>query len=194
MSSTNHAIGQPPPHKDNISHGNDESKRCTSSRKPIIVHSSSPSVSDDWKLFPDNIITKKHSSKSAARSHRSPGEQSPRHLPSSRGNTKVTTQEVTLLHTAQAVSCKDNAQHPITYQGSDPKWIGTEVPSAPSPPRLDTPEVSDVEDNYWSCCRTSQSDVESNALAYIAKTNVIGPARSISGMTDKMTDLADCDR
>lgn len=33
------------------------------------------------------------------------------------------------------------------------------APPAPSPPSLDTPDVSDVEEeDYWSCCRSSMSD------------------------------------
>lgn len=39
------------------------------------------------------------------------------------------------------------------------------MPPAPSPPRLDTPDLDDIDDDHWSCCNWNESNVQSYIAA-----------------------------
>ena len=61
----------------------------------------------------------------------------------------------------------DLTRGPVVHHSEDSREKNTKIPPAPSPPRLGTPDLEDIDEDVWSCCTCSESSVES----YIAASN-----------------------
>lgn len=143
------------------------------SKKVMIHQSGSPLPPDDFTLFPQEVVKEKNSNvrngkprrptapKSATRS----SSLKPRHhvidrkalTPSLCDARRPPERLVCLTHmstvncTVDCVNVKANAK-PLAHLEMPPK--------APSPPRLPTPDVSELEeDDLWSCCGSSWSSL-----------------------------------
>ena len=146
------------------------------SRKVAIHQSESPLPPDDFVLFPQHVVKEKHSSIRDAKSRRSTASKSakgsssptlrqhmidPKKLAPSQRNARRPSQRPLCLTHMSTVNCTADCANadakPLAYLRTPPK--------APSPPRLPTPDVSDLEeDDLWSCCGSSWSSLskESN--------------------------------
>ena len=56
----------------------------------------------------------------------------------------------------------------LIHHDDEPRWKEMKLPPAPSPPRLSTPDLDDIDEDLWSCCTWSESSVES----YIAASRI----------------------
>ena len=148
-----------------------KTKKSKQSKKIMIHQSGSLMSPDDFVLFPEDVVKEKHSSIREARPRRSTaakgskGSSSPmtrQHLiehkapTPSRRNAQIRSElPVCLIHMS-TVNCTVDcaiADAQLLAQSEIP-------PTAPSPPRLPTPEVSDFEeDDLWSCCDSSWSSM-----------------------------------
>ena len=147
-----------------------KSKKSTTQ---VVLHQpmpSSPPPPEDWILFPDEVIAEKHSSIRPARAAKPAKLADPRRqtLPSPENHVTSCKAATPMRHLS--------ATHPAPYRPSRclhhmsarnctaacfdaGQRAETQVPpKAPSPPRLPTPDISEIgEDDLWSCCRSSES-------------------------------------
>lgn len=145
------------------------SSRASMKRKPqkevVLHHPTTSPPAEDWVLFPDEVITTKNSSVQSSRC-RDPREHAqPRHprRPSTRlerseenreKDSRVT-QDMEYLKRTLSASRLDYAH--VSSRASE--RCEAKPPSlAKFPERLPTPDLSDIEeDYYWSCCGSSES-------------------------------------
>lgn len=155
-----------------------KAQRSNSSRK-VLLHQPMPSPPpDDWALFPQDIVTEKNSNV--------------RHAPIGRHARSATACRQTLplldSHVTEpkaTTPARTDVQRPRKpYQPSrclnhmsarnctaacidtrpPPPMNISMPPKAPSPPRLPTPDLSDIEeDDMWSCCMVSDSNESSES-------------------------------
>ena len=152
-----------------------KTKKTKHSKKVVIHQSGSPLPPDDFVLFPQDIVKEKHSSlrdvkarkATAAKSAQRSSSPMPRQhrmapTPSRRDARRPSDRAVCLTHmstvncTVDCINANSNAK-PLAHLKVPPK--------APSPPRLPTPDLSELdEDGLWSCCESSLSSLskESN--------------------------------
>ena len=133
----------------------------------------SPSLSPlsplgDFTLYSDEPLVEKHSSDRRARARRARQELiSDGLLPSAKENDEVSNEKLTPLQRAARRRMKAE-NLPVIHQGEgDQQQSNTKLPPAPSPPRLGTPDLDEIDEDLWSCCSWSESSIES----YIAATN-----------------------
>lgn len=148
-------------------------KMSNSSRKVLLHHPMTSSPPDDWVLFPQEIIKEKHSSIRDDHAGRlaSSGSSSRRSSPISRHVTKSKATVPARLEGRQppkpykpSTCSKHMSARNCTAACIDAKSpaVMSKPPKAPSPPRLLTPDLSDVEeDDLWSCCMSSESNESS---------------------------------
>ena len=151
-----------------------KNKKTKHSKKIVIHQSGSPLPPDDFVLFPQDIVKEKHSNlrdakarkasavKTAQRSS-SPMSRQHRMAPtlSRRDARRPSERQVCLAHmstvncTVDCITANANANanaKPLAYLKVPPK--------APSPPRLPTPDLSELdEDDLWSCCESTLSSL-----------------------------------
>ena len=147
------------------------------SRKITIHHSESPLPPDDFVLFPQDVVKEKHSSIRDAKPRKSTAPKKvkvssspmPRHhviepstlTPPQRTSRRPSDRPSCLTHMSTVnctVACANADTKPLAYLKTPPK--------APSPPRLPTPDVSDVEeDDLWSCCGSSWSSLSKESVS-----------------------------
>ncbi len=169
MSSTNHTINK----KESIGQMSwtqlSKNKKSKSPKKVTIHQSGSPLPPDDFVLFPQDVVKEKHSSvrdakprkSNAAKSAKGSMSRMPRHrviepktLASSGRDTRRSLERPVCLTHMSTVNCT------VNYTNAKPLACLTIPPKAPSPPRLRTPDVSDLgEDDLWSCCGSSWSSL-----------------------------------
>ena len=152
--------------------------RSKSSKKALLYRPMAPSPTDDWVLFPKQIVKHNHSSDRPGQSHKRVNAivKDPQMLSSPASH---------VIRPQAAMSAKHDdtrGQAPKAYRFStclehmsvrncttacgDVKSVPdlSTPPKAPSPPRLPTPDLSDFEDkDLWSCCNNSESN-ESNEV------------------------------
>ena len=141
------------------------------SKKIMIHQSGSPLPPDDFVLFPQEVVKEKHSSVRNTKP-RKPTEQKcadrssplkPRHhvidpkAPAlSQGDTSRPSERQTCLKHMSTVNCTVDCVN----ANAKPLARLKVPPKAPSPPRLPTPDVSDLEeDDLWSCCGSPWSSL-----------------------------------
>lgn len=145
-----------------------KTKKTKHSKKIVIHQSGSPPPPDDFVLFPQEIVKEKHSSlrdakarkatavKSAQRSS-SPMPRQHRKAPihSQRDSRRPSERPVCLTHMS-TVNCTINCIN--ANANAKPLAHSKVPPKAPSPPRLPTPDLSELdEDDLWSCCESTLS-------------------------------------
>ena len=146
-----------------------KTKKSKQSKKATIHQTGSPLPPDDFVLFPQDVVKEKHSSvrdaksrkPTASRSVKGPSASMPRHRAvepgapaSSRGDARRHPETRGCLTHMSTVNC--------TVDCADAKPLAQLKipPRAPSPLRLPTPDVSDLEDDdLWSCCGSSWSSL-----------------------------------
>ena len=153
------------------------------SRKVTIHQSGSPLPPDDFVLFPQDVVKEKHSSMRHAKPRKSSAPKSakgssspmPRHhviepkvhTPSQRNARNLPERSLCLSHMSTVnctVDCANADAKPLAYLKTPPR--------APSPPRLPTPDVSDLdEDDLWSCCGSSWSSLSKESIRYDRTTD-----------------------
>lgn len=158
-----------------------KTKKSKESKKVTVHQSGSPLPPDDFVLFPQHVVKEKHSSirdaksrkRSATKSAKRSSSPMPRHHviepkaanPSRQEVRRPSRRRVCMDHIStvnRTVDCA-NAKPP-TYLKMPPK--------APSPPRLPTPDLSDVEeDDLWSCCGSSWSSLSKESIRCNRKTD-----------------------
>ncbi len=144
-------------------------KKSKNSKKVMIHQTGSPLPPDDFVLFPQDVVKEKHSTVRDAKSRRlttpksakrSSSPMPPYHAiepkaprPSRRDAHKSPGRIVCLDHMS-TVNCT------VDCGNAKPLAHLKMPPEAPSPPRLPTPDLSDVEeDDLWSCCGSSWSSL-----------------------------------
>lgn len=139
------------------------------SKKVTIHQSGSPLPPDDFVLFPQDVVKEKHSSvrdakprkPTAPKSARTSSSPRPRHhviepkaTTSSRRTARMPSERPVCLTHMSTVNCT------IDCVNAKPLAPLNTPPKAPSPSRLPTPDVSDLEeDALWSCCGSSWSSL-----------------------------------
>ena len=146
-------------------------KSIPKKRKPVkkatISYSPSPSPLSNFTLYPNDAVVEKNSSERRARARRAREELiSDGLLPSAKEDDEVPHERPTLLQ--RATKRRNKAEHqPIIHQSREAsQWRDMRPPPAPSPPRLGTPDLDEIDEDLWSCCSWGESSVES----YIAAT------------------------
>ena len=146
-----------------------KTKESKNTRKVMIHQLGSPLPPDDFVLFPQDVVKEKHSSVKDARprkakspkSAKMPSSPMPRNhvieprapTPSRRDARRHSGRSVCLDHMS-TVNCTVNCAN------GKPRGHTKMPPKAPSPPRLPTPDLSDLEeDDLWSCCGSSSSSL-----------------------------------
>ena len=154
------------------------SPRSKSSKKALPYRPMTPSPTNDWVLFPAEIIRHNHSSDRHGQSH---------------NRVNATVKDRRMLSSPASHVIRPQAAMPAKHdeiRGHAPKAYRLSTclehmsvrnctaacgdvdsvpdlstpPKAPSPPRLPTPDLSDLEDqDLWSCCNFSES-YESNEV------------------------------
>ena len=138
--------------------------------KKVMIHQPGSSLPpDDFVLFPQDVVKEKHSSIRDARTRKPtppksakfPSSPMPRdHViepkaptPSRREARRHSGRSVCLDHMSTVNCTVDCANAKLQGQTKMP-------PKAPLPPRLPTPDLSEVEeDDLWSCCGSSWSSL-----------------------------------
>ena len=139
------------------------------SRKIMVHQPMSSSPPDDWVLFPQDIVTEKHSSvRHAQRNRRVRIVDSSRTSLSPPKSRVIERNSVKLLDPEKPRAPKPFIPSTCLNHMSarnctaacfevEPLHATRAPPKAPSPPRLLTPELSDIgEDDLWSCCKSSE--------------------------------------
>ncbi|MCJ1449736.1 hypothetical protein MMC28_000064 [Mycoblastus sanguinarius] len=145
--------------------------KTTHSKKVVLHHPANPPPPDDWVLYPEDVVINKHSAlrdaqaRELERTKISSQQTTPlsdHHLakakakPSPRAQPRRAYRRSFCLEHMSSRNCTANCTN--GGQLADSKA----PPPAPSPSRLSTPDLSDVEeDELWSCCASSESS-ESN--------------------------------
>ena len=146
-----------------------KTKKSKHSKKVMIHQSGSPLPPDDFVLFPQDVVKEKHSSvrhtiprkppvpESAKRALSSTARhhviESKTCMPSQRDTRGPSARPVCLDHMS-TVNCT------VDCANAKPLAHGDKSPKAPSPTRLPTPDLSDLEgDDLWSCCESSWSSL-----------------------------------
>ena len=158
-----------------------KSKKSKHPKRITIHQPGSPLPPDDFVLFPQDVIREKHSSirddrlrrpKATESAKRSSSSRPPPHVTESKATTpsrreahKPSRRPVCLDHMSTVnctVDCANDKS--LAHQKMPPK--------APSPPRLPTPDLSDIEgDDLWSCCGSSWSVVSKESSRGNHKTD-----------------------
>ena len=145
-----------------------KTKKTKYSKKVVIHQSGSPLPPDDFVLFPQDIVKEKHSSLRDVKARKATAEKSaqssssPRRrqhrmtlTPSRRDARRPSERPICLTHMSTVnctVDCVNANAKPLAHLGGPPK--------APSPPRLPTPDLSELdEDDLWSCCGSTLSSL-----------------------------------
>ena len=158
-----------------------KTKKSRHSKKIMIHQPGSPLPPDDFVLFPQEVIREKHSSirddrprrpKATESAKRSSSSIPPHHVTESKATTpsrreahKPSRRPMCLDHMSTVnctVDCSNGKS--MAHQKMPPK--------APSPPRLPTPDLSDIEeDDLWSCCGSSWSVLSKDSSRSTNKTD-----------------------
>ena len=144
----------------------EQTKKSDDSKK-LLLHQLLPSPPpEDWVLFPGDVVVEKYSSIShastrklaktgSAKQQMSPMPHHDHHVTEnkaaarSRLEPRKPYRRSTCLEHLSAINC--TARCFDTKPLADPRM----PPAAPLPPRLPTPDLSDVEeDEFWSCCKS----------------------------------------
>ena len=159
-------------------------KKSKHSKKVVIHQSGSPLPPDDFVLFPQDTVKEKHPSlrdvkarkaTAANSAQRSPSPMPRQHrmapLPSRRDPRKPSERPVCLTHmstvncTVDSINANANAK-PLAHLKV--------LPKAPSPPRLPTPDLSEVdEDDLWSCCESTLSSLSKESSRGHRKADIL---------------------
>lgn len=151
-----------------------KTKECKYTKKVMIHQSGSPLPPDDFVLFPQDVVKEKHSSVRNARPRKSkspksakvPSSPMPRNhviepkapTPSRQDASRHSGRSFCLEHMSTVNCTVDCANGKPQVQTKMP-------PKAPSPPRLPTPDLSDLEeDDLWSCCGSSWSSLGKESI------------------------------
>lgn len=137
--------------------------------KEVVIHQPAPSPpTEDWVLFPEDVVTDKHSSLKESRSRKAkrkgeterPSKASP--APADKMTKAIVNAQEYIKSRNQNRDLNKSCSHwPIEASANA---AHRKVPCKPlqiqSPKRLPTPDLSDVEeDDFWSCCATSESSL-----------------------------------
>lgn len=181
MSLTNSTTIQHPPMHRPTTIPSKKAKRSNSSKK-VLLHQPLPLLpSDDFVLFPFEVVTEKNSSvrhapsgRSAKSANSSPSRLQALPLPDNhviehKAAAPVRTDVQRLRKPYRPSKClyhmsaRNCTAACIDARSPSPPPANIKVPpKAPSPPRLPTPDLSDVEeDDVWSCCRSRASNQSS---------------------------------
>ena len=147
------------------------------SRKIMVHQPVSPSPPDDWVLYPQDIVTEKHSSV-----RHDPKSRHVRTVDSSRASPSLPKSRVMELNAVKMADA-EKSQAPKPFIPStclnhmsarncttacfevEPLHATRAPPKAPSPPRLQTPDLSDFgEDDVWSCCKSSEASASDSGV------------------------------
>lgn len=158
-----------------------KTKKSKHLKKTTIHQSGSSLPPDDFALFPQDVIKEKHSSIRDAKPRKSTETKSakrssspmPRHhviepktaAPSRQEGRRPSRRSVCLEHMSTVNCTVDCANaEPLNHLKMPPK--------APSPPRLPTPDLSDLEeDDLWSCCGSSWTSLSKESNRCNAKAD-----------------------
>lgn len=131
-------------------------------KKAIITRTESLAPSKDFVLFPDNALVEKHASTRFQRSQRVRKELIADGLLPSANNDHHGTEDEKLTPLRRAAKRHSMLQYDrVTYYSEELQWKEIKLPPAPSPPRLGTPDLDDIDEDLWTSCSWSQSTVES---------------------------------
>ena len=137
-------------------------KTRKNTKKATISYSPPPPPRDDFILFPDTRIIENHALDRRARARRVREDLvSDGLLPLTREDRNADQEKLTPLQ--RAAKRRNRVEHlPVIHQSEKmPQLSNTQLPPAPSPPRLGTPDLDDVDEDLWSCCSWGESSVES---------------------------------
>ena len=144
-------------------------KKSKHSKEVMIHQPRSPLPPDDFVLFPQDVIKESHSTIRDARSRKAmatksakkssspmprPHVMEPKAATPSRREARRPSRRPVCLDHMSTVNCTVECANgkPLAHLKMPPK--------APSPPRLPTPDLSDLEeDDLWSCCGSSWSSL-----------------------------------
>ena len=135
-------------------------------KKVTISYSPSPPPRDDFILFPTPEVIEQHPSDRRARARRVREELiSDGLLPSPREDDNASGEKLTPLQ--RAAKRRNKVEHlPIVHQSDKRSQRGDmKLPPAPSPPRLGTPDLDDIDEDLWSCRSWDESSRESYIAA-----------------------------
>lgn len=162
-----------------ISTTQNEGEKCRANlKKPVLLYPAMTPPSNDFILFPDTVIVEKHSSTKTARARDAARSSSTSTSMSLSSSSLSATPNI--YRTMSKDVSPSNANTSIKRSKKTKNLIDQKVvadqrrndvpPPAPTPPRLATPDVTDVdEDELWSCCRSSESDDLDSILARAEK-------------------------
>ena len=135
--------------------------------KEVVLHQPAPSPpTDDWILFSEDVVVDKHSSLREARSRKvrrdieiqRPSEVSP--APEDKMEKAISSAEKYIESRNKNKQINNSCSHLPIKISSDVavrKTVSKPL-RVQSSKRLPTPDLSDVEeDDFWSCCATSES-------------------------------------
>lgn len=142
----------------------DKMKKRSKKTKPVLSYPVMPPSPDDWVLIPENFRRGNHSAKKGVRSHNNGSEQQST-KPKMEHSLSNAIDHIAATKKAANSNNNTGYQHEIRpertaryYDDAAARRQAKVPPPAPSPPSLDTPALSDIEeDNCWSCCRPSAS-------------------------------------
>ena len=157
-------------------------------KKATISYSPSSSSSSDFILYPDDPVVEKNSPDRRARAQRVRAELvSDGLLPSAKKDDETSSEGLTPLQ--RATRRRSKAEHlPVIHQSKeDSQRSNMNMPPAPSPPRLGTPDLDEIDEDLWSCCSWGESSVES----YIAATKSLQGKIFLSRRNEKNTKLTE---
>lgn len=181
MSSTTHTINNKAAINQMSLTQLDKTKKSKKSKKVTIHQSGSPLPPDDFVLFPQDVVKERHSSIRGAKSRKPNTTKSakrasspmPRHhviepkgaTPSRQEARRPSRRPICLKHMS-TVNCT------VDCANAKPPTHPKMPPKAPSPPRLPTPDLSDLEeDDLWSCCGSSWSCLSKESSCYDHKAD-----------------------
>lgn len=156
-----------------------KSRNSKQSKKVMIHQPGSPLPPDDFVLFPQDVVKEKHSSvrdvkplrPTTPKSAKMSSSPVPRHhmieseapTPSRLGPRRPSARPACLTHMS-TVNCTVDCANakPLAHLKIPPK--------APSPSRVPTPDVPELEENdLWSCCGSSWSSLSDENSRYDGK-------------------------
>lgn len=146
----------------------DKSRKCKQA-KDVVIHQPAPSPPmEDWVLFPEDVVIDKHSSLrknrslSARRNTETKGLSKPLSAPDDKMTKTIVNAQEYIKSRNQNRDVNNSCSHwPIEASSNTARQKIIYKPlRVDSPKRLLTPDLSDIEeDDFWSCCATSESSL-----------------------------------
>ncbi|MCJ1464116.1 hypothetical protein MMC07_002729 [Pseudocyphellaria aurata] len=159
-------------HQSSIKNRTQNANNGKSLKAVVLHHPLLSTPPEDWVLFPEQIIRKKHSSVRNFRARQAKERLQPA-KPSRSSPTRTTELSRSISITSRSESTSVSTEEPRDQSDSSSKLdrprdvaksnsnVAIESPREPpkvkAPQRLPTPDISDVEeDGFWSCCGSSE--------------------------------------